>query len=494
MIPNEEPSANSLLCDQYLSDERVGIAEPDYPGQYPYPSLEEFLSLHEGRCLDFKETVSESFFKLLSAFSNTEGGFIILGVNDKTRRVVGFDCRGEKLSELANRISDSLGIHPVIDEIPADGRMILIITVSPQKIPISYRGVYYTRVGDTVREIDPDELRRKFLEDISWEDLVGDCTIDDIDDGTVRDFMDLIRGRAVDTRMPDIRDKESILRRLGLITPGGNITHAAYILFGKNPQSRFINTGLKITRINSKTVLINPKDLSGNLFQLLELAEDYLLTSQVVIYDPSSNAIIDSFKRKETPEYPKAALREALLNMLIHRDYFNNRTPSIIRIYDDRIQFLNPACFPADVTLEKILSQHYPYHRNPKIADIFAKVGYIEKFGTGLERIRTEAVHAGYPPPEFEYTSLGFNLILRNDPYTGERLHSLGLNERQITAVNYLKSQGSISNQEYQMLNNVRKATATRDLTTLVQNGILRKEGTTGPGVRYSLIYATRDE
>ncbi|WP_292395747.1 helix-turn-helix domain-containing protein [Methanoculleus sp. UBA303] len=141
MIPNEEPSVKPLFCDQHLPDEVMEVAEPDYPGQYPYTSLEEFLSLHEGRYLDFKETVSESFFKLLSAFSNTEGGFVILGVNDKTRRVTGFGCRGERLSELANRISDGLGIHPVIDEIPADGRTILIITVSPQKKPISYRGV-----------------------------------------------------------------------------------------------------------------------------------------------------------------------------------------------------------------------------------------------------------------------------------------------------------------------------------------------------------------
>ena len=263
MIPNEEPSVKLPFCDQHLPDEAMEVAEPDYPGQYPYTSLEEFLSLHEGRYLDFKEKVSESFFKLLSAFSNTVGGFVILGVNDKTRRVTGFDCRGERLSELANRISDGLGIHPVIDEIPADGRTILIITVSPQKKPISYRGVYYTRIGDTVREIDPDELRRKFLEETSWEDLVGGCTLDD---GTVRDFMDLIRGRAVGTGIPDIKDKESILRRLGLITPDGNITHAAYILFGKNPQTHFKNTGLKIARITAETVLINPKDLSGNLF------------------------------------------------------------------------------------------------------------------------------------------------------------------------------------------------------------------------------------
>lgn len=488
MTPDELSSP-----DQHLSEDVTIVAEPDYPGQYPYASLEEFLSLHEGRHLDFKETVSESFFKLLSAFSNTEGGFVVLGVSDKTRKVTGFDCRGEKLSELANRINDGLGIHPVIDEIPAEGRTILIITVNPQRKPVSYRGVYYTRVGDTVREIDPDELRRKFLEDTSWEDLVSGCILDDIDDETVQNFMDLLRGRAARSGIPDIKDKETILRRLGLITPDGNITYAACILFGKNPQSRFGNAGLQITRVNDETALINPKNLSGNLFQLLERAEEYLLTAQAVVYDPSGNAIVDSFRRKEIPEYPVAALREALLNLLIHRDYFDSRTPSIIRMYDDRIQFLNPARFPADVTLEKILSQHYPYHRNPKIADIFAKAGYVEKFGTGLERIRAELSHAGHPAPEVDYSSLGFCLVLRKDPYTREWLDSFGLNERQIAAVHYLKSRGSISNQEYQQLNNAKKATATRDLKAMVHSGILRKEGTTGPNVRYSLTYAKRE-
>jgi len=322
---------------------------------------------------------------------------------------------------------------------------------------------------------------------------VGACTLDDIDDETIRNFMDLIRGSAAGSGIPDIKDKESILRRLGLITPDGNIIHAACILFGKNPQSHFRNTGLKITRINDETVLINPKDLSGNLFQLLERAEEYLLTAQAIVYDPSGNVLVDSFRRKEIPEYPIAALREALLNILIHRDYFDSRIPSIIRMYDDRIQFLNPARFPADVTLEKILSQHYLYHRNPKIADIFAKAGYIEKFGMGLERIRAELARVGYPAPEVDYSSLGFSLVLRNDPYTRERLDSLGLNERQIAAIIYLRRKGSISNQEYQQLNSAKKATATRDLKAMVQIGILRKEGTTGPGVRYSLTYVVRE-
>jgi len=249
------------------------------------------------------------------------------------------------------------------------------------------------------------------------------------------------------------------------------------------------NTELKITRINEETVLINPKDLSGNLFQLLERAEEYLLTAQAVVYDPSGNGIIDSFKRKEITEYPIAALREALLNMLIHRDYFDSRTPSVIRMYDDHIQFLNPACSPAGVTLEKILSQHYPYHRNPKIADVFAKAGYVEKFGTGLERIRAELSRVGYPPPEVDYSPIGFSLVLRKDPYTREQLASLGLNERQIASLHYLKNGGSISNQEYQRLYNVKKSTATRDLTAMVQRGIFRKEGTAGAGVRYSLRY-----
>ena len=487
MIPNENPSTPLPLSNQHPPVEV--IAEPDYPGQYPYASLEEFLLLHEGRHLDFKETVSESFFKLLSAFSNTEGGFVVLGVNDKTRAVTGFDCRGEKLSELANRISDSLGIHPVIDEIPAGGKAILTVKVNPQRKPISYRGVYYTRVGDTVREFDPDELRRKFLEDASWEDLVGDCTLDDIDDETVQTFMDLLRGRVSRSEIPDIKDKEAVLRRLGLITPDGEITHAACILFGKNPQSHFRNAGLRIARINAEMALINPENISGNLFQLLERAEEYLLAAQTIVYDPSGNALTDSFRRKEIPEYPVAALREALLNLLIHRDYFDNRTPSMIRVYDDHIQFLNPARFPADVTLEKILSQHYPYHRNPKIADIFAKAGYVEKFGTGLERIRAELSRAGSPAPEVEYSSLGFSLVLRKDLYTGEALASLGLNERQVAAIHYLKRNSSISNQEYQRFYNVKKSTATRDLTAMVQHGILRKEGSTGPGVRYSLIY-----
>jgi len=154
------------------------------------------------------------------------------------------------------------------------------------------------------------------------------------------------------------------------------------------------------------------------------------------------------------------AIREALLNAVIHRDYFKYNVQSQIKIFNDWIWFFNIGGLPEGITLEQLKTTHPSVARNPLIVHIFYLAGLIEEYGSGIGRIMDSLKEANLPEPEFKEEFAGFSLYMRKDYYTEERLEEMGLNDRQIKAVMYVKEKGKITNKEYQELNGVIKKTS----------------------------------
>ena len=178
-------------------------------------------------------------------------------------------------------------------------------------------------------------------------------------------------------------------------------------------------------------------------------------------------------RRKEVWDYPLDALREAIINALIHRDYTDPSNVQI-KIFDDFIW--NPGKLPEGISLEDLKKEMHPSKlRNPKIAQVFYYAGLIERWGKGMFKIVRLCLESGLPEPEFREEAGGFVVLLRKDIYTEDYLRKLGLNERQIKAVLYVKEKGSITNKEYQELFKVSRQTATRDLSELVKLGIFER-------------------
>jgi len=134
-----------------------------------------------------------------------------------------------------------------------------------------------------------------------------------------------------------------------------------------------------------------------------------------------------------------------------------------------------------------IIQEHYSFHRNPKVADIFYRAGLVERYGSGVERIITAFRDAGMPVPAFASTSLGFTLTMRMDTLSASYLQKMELSERQILAVERIKAEGSITSGVYQSLTGVSAPTAFRDLKGLVDRGILEQVGTSRRNTRYIL-------
>ncbi len=424
----------------------------------------------ESKKIEFKENFGESVLKTLCAFANTDGGEVIIGINDKGE-IIGFSFDNETLREITEKIVTKLGIHPDISLKREKGKPILRIKVNKSNIPISYNGKYYERIGNTTREMNSERLKDFFLRTKSWDIMImEDAGFEDIDKESVKKFIRIARENGRLTIFDENSNIKTIFEHLKL-SNRGKLTNAAIILFGKNPQRYFINAVTRIVRLKNEITIIGDRLIEGNLFKQVVEAEEAIKNFLSVRYE------IKGLIRKEKWDYPITAIREALINALIHRDYFKWNVQTQIKIFDDYLWFFNIGGLPEGITLEQLKQPHSSVPRNPLIVHIFYLAGLIEEVGSGISRILNDMKEAKLPEPEFKEEMGGFSVYFRKDIYTEEYLRKIGLSERQIKAVMYVKEKGKITNREYREIFNLSDEGARLDLMNLVKRQIFKIVG-----------------
>lgn len=432
----------------------------------------DLMQLNECNTIEFKEKVNDNFFKSLSAFANTDGGCILLGVKDD-KYIEGFHGQQEGV---INQIIDCLGIQPKIEHEEIESKEILLVKVEKSNNLIAYKNIYYKRIGNTTRVMPQNEIRERLLEGITWESQTGEFSSEDINENTIRNFVKY--GISVG-RLPSIPDNESIasiLERLGLVI-NGKITNAGILLFGKNPLKYFINANVRVGafKSNDATTIISDKVIEGNLFEQVEKAEEAIKFAINVKYSITG----ETSERLEFWDYPLSAIREALLNSIVHRDYFDKTSPIQIKVFKDWLWFYNPGELVDDLTVENLKTSHPSKTRNPLIASIFYRAGLIEKFGSGIDRIMNACRKEVIPQPEFLEECGGFSVKFKKE--------FAELNERQNNALLVIREKGLISNSEYQEITGATRETSKRDLSLMLKLGILHKIGE-GKTTRYSTV------
>ena len=431
----------------------------------------------EGDRLEFKETFNDGVLKTISAFANTYGGLMVVGVNNK-REVVGIDVDDENYQKIINTVVNKLGITPDFEIVEVNDKSILAIEVNKSYIPVSFEGRYYKRVGNTTRRMNFEELKRFFQRDLRWERLSERYfKIDEIDENSVRSFLRAAKAKGRLTVFNGDEPIEEIFGKLGLME-NGKINNAGMLLFGKNPQKYFDHARVRVVRLKENITIIGDRWIEGNLFNQFRETEEAIKNFINVRYE------IKGFEREDIWDYPLEAIREAIANAILHRDYMRAINVQI-KVYDDRIWFYNVGGLPEDWDTEKLLSSHASMPRNPTIFNIFYLAGIVESVGSGIERMTNALKDTGLPELKIEANHVDFTLVFLKDVYTGEYLQKLGLNERQIKAAMYVKERGKITNREYQELNLCSRNTASNDLKDLTQKGILKESGKKGMGAYY---------
>jgi len=444
--------------------------------------LDHLLAAGESETVEFKESLDREALETVAAFANTKGGTLLVGVRDDGT-VRGITLGRETLREWANHIAQATQLHPQIGVLTYEGKTIAVIEVpeSPLK-PVPCRGRYFKRVARSNRQMTEDDLTRAVLDKVgmTWDQVVEPrATLNDLDPEQLRRFRKLcnLKGRRP---IPEGEEDRTALEKLGLLQDG-QLTRAAVLLFGKEPQHFYPSAFVKIGRFRSPTLIVDDREIYGTLFEQVDGVMGYFrehLQTRFEFHGEPAREVIW--------EYPLEALREAIINAVCHRDYLDVGHTQV-RWYDDHLVFLNPGGLPPPLSLEDLKRPHRSVPRNRKIAEMFFYAGWIEQWGRGIQKMLDECAAAGLPEPEFEEDQWALWVTFRKDVLTEGYLRSLGLNERQVRAVLYVREKGRITNAEYQQICQVSMRTASRDLAGLVQKGVIEQIGRTGKGTFYIL-------
>jgi ATP-dependent DNA helicase RecG len=441
------------------------------------------MNTEETQNVEYKQSWRDEYLKWICGFANAQGGQIFIGVDDKGV-VTGIEDYKKLMDDIPNKAVNHLGVVVDVNLRKQTNKYYIEIIVPVSNVPIAYHGVYHYRSGSTKQELKGIALQNLLLKKMGkrWEDMpLEGISVNDLNESTIQSFVSKAIGKE---RIPlDARkiSTELLLKNLSLITEQGQLTNAAILLFGKSVARVAVTASFKIGRFGkSSHDLLFQDIIETNIFDMPDKVMEALKAKYLI--RPIS---YKGLERLEPLEYPEAALREAVLNAIIHKDY--SSTYTFLRVYDDRLHLWNPGVLPEELTIEELKKDHSSYPRNRNIANVFFKAGYIESWGRGTNKIIDACREAGLPEPVIEEEQGGFGITFLKDIYTEEYLTSLGLEEHLIKTLLFIKKNGSITNAQYQSLFNVSKRKSTNDLQYLVNENLVEKVGTRGRGTYYRL-------
>ena len=374
--------------------------------------LEELLAQHEGKTLEFKRDVSspENLLKIMVAFANGAGGVVLVGVEDRTRRVLGVS-EPTKIEELiCNLVSDRIEprLVPDLQIIPWRRTHVVAIHVFPSSCRPHFlkaqgreRGVYL-RVGSTNRRADPaqiDEIARAVRGRAFDEEALPEMSSEAID---FRAASECFMGKRKLNRN-DLRVLGLVTTEQGKLVP----TVGGLLLFGKERLESFPDAFLRAGRFagTDKTTILDSADIKDYLPRVVDQA-------LVFVQRNTRRAVaIHGSKNTESWEFPLLALREAITNALVHADYGQPGSPVRLAVFEDRIEIDNPGGLPAGLTIDDI-RRGVSKLRNRVIGRVFHELGLIEQWGSGIGRMTTACLQAGLPEPTLEEIGSGFRVTL----------------------------------------------------------------------------------
>jgi ATP-dependent DNA helicase RecG len=362
----------------------------------------------EHQNIEYKQSWHDDYLKWVCGFANAIGGVIYIGLDDEGN-VVHLSDYERFLEEIPNKIRNTMGIICDVQLHDKKGEKYISIKVNPYSVAVSLRGRYYYRSGSTKMELTGVELNEFLLKKAgkTWDDVVEEeATVKDIDEASIAKF---IADSHEKGRMPETKGLSTfqILEKLKL-TDGKKLKRAAIILFGKEPMRFYPNIQVKIGRFGKDASDLRFHEVvEGNIVQMLHEVQvqlNYKFLTRPVDFE--------GFQRVEKNQYPIQALREMLLNALVHRTYMGATIQ--MRVFDDKLSIWNEGGLPFGLSPEDLKSDHNSRPRNPIIANACFFAGYIDTWGRGTLKIINSCKEAGLPEPEIKEMNGGVEVTIFN--------------------------------------------------------------------------------
>ena len=366
---------------------------------------EGIFDMKENQSIEWKQSWRDEYLKWICGFANAQGGTLVIGKNDRGE-VLGITNAARLLEDIPNKVRDTLGMVVPVNLRSDGGKEWLEIVVEPYPSPISYKGEYHYRSGSTKQELKGAALDKFLLQKRGkrWDGvpvpgfLVDDCSLV---------AFKLFKTKAAKSgRMSEdvLHDDNNFLLENLQLKDGNYLKQAATLLFYDQPEKFVSGAFIKIGFFVTDDDLRYQDEIHGNLFEQVEKTLEILFFKYLKAY-----ISYEGIQRVETFLFPRLALREALLNAVVHKDY-SSGIPIQISVYEDRIVLWSTGQLPQDWTLDRLLGKHPSAPYNPLIANAFFRAGYIESWGRGIEKIIRECREHDIAPPLYDYGMSGLML------------------------------------------------------------------------------------
>jgi ATP-dependent DNA helicase RecG len=416
--------------------------------------------------------------------NNRAGGVIIFGIEDATRAIVGIrnpSLTNDVVLRAARMIRPAVPLGETsVQTWTLDDATLLTVAVPPNSGRLyQYDGAYYVRRGTQTVPLSVEEIRDYLNRSgqSGWELALGPdwMTIDDLDLDAVERYLSYRAERSRNrNRLGEASALLPALKAVGRDLATGQLrpTHAGILMFGLDPQLPLPQSEVVCIKYADPLGVrryIDRKNFRGTLPELIDQTSRFLTQYTRV------GATIRGFYREDEPEYPAEALREAIVNAIIHRDYSRGGETVRVFLFPDRVEVRSPGGLPPELTVDDLLTfQTASVPRNEVLAGFLRDIpGYMERVGSGIRFMVTEMRAMGLPDPEFT-DHLDFIVTFRNGQPIDEQRE---LNPRQVIGLQLARTQGSISTPEYCVATGATDRMGLRDLQDLVAKGVLVVRG-----------------
>lgn len=461
-----------------------------------------------------KQSLPKSLVETMSAFSNSSGGFIILGISEKNgfTPVEGFEAR--RIQDALANECDKLTppVRPQIEVIPFEESLVVCARVKemhPRDKPcyITARGMYdssYVRTGDGDRRMTSYEVDRymeEHLQPTYDDDAVEGAELADLDAELLAGFVR--RQKELHPRILGSRSDEEVLLDLHVVKRQGDAlvpTLAGLMAMGSFPQKFFPRLNVTFTaypgtsrteRVNDSRRFLDNQSIVGSIPVMIEDA------IAAVVRNTRTGAVIEGAFRRDVPDYPATAVREAIANALMHRDYSPESRGSQVQVnlYVDRLEIINPGGLYGDVTIESLGTSGVSSARNQFLSNILETTPYpaggyvVENRGTGYQEIGEQLRRALMPPARPHNSTVAFSLTLdRRRVAPSERKNGAagGVDD---AILDYLAKHSSASMAELVSESGLSRSSITSHVRSLIESGSVEPmEPPRSPKQRYRLV------